>query len=322
MSRLIVPHIWIPKLKILEVPVPPIAPRIEGEFELQLIDAASGKVKRHLKWHNMITNYGIECLLGVYSASLLIEHLSYIRLGIGTRLPNPTDVALENEIYYGFTTITKSTTTDEYAWVTGTLFVDTAYANGDLSEVGVSRLYNSNLFARELIRDANGNPVVITKTPNDTLNVTYTVKLMRPTPYPIVGTIGEYTYNVYFSNAQLYAMAGIGGDWLPNIATKRTYVGDSNLPSTYAQSGPLGSSKYYYGICTIQSYVTNSFCRDFITRFAANQANFATGIGEIIYWMDTVRSTSYCRVTFDPKIPKTSDYTLEIQHRLSFARAA
>lgn len=321
---IIIPHIWVPRVKTGELLVE-AGPVLRGEFMLELRDKESGKVRKRIAFHNLVLNTMFDALL---TGSTLKWLCGYISLGTGVTPPQPTDTALQSQIIRKSGTVTTEWGTGHCSVTTETFF-NTTEANGDLSEVGMGN--SSSLYVRELIRDANGNPVVITKTDQDTLTVKHTLRMEAPALGYSECVFGEYICKTYYVNGVFFNWLGIAVyDQRISIGSVYTWckLGNSNAPSVPTDAGDAirGTSSATITGASWGGYTNGQFYRDRTLQVPANVANFVEGIGEAI-WSSPVGSAGYTtaiygRTTFDPQIPKTSAYTLEIQHRLSFARAA
>lgn len=61
-------------------------------FTFQSIDKKTGKVKKEAKFHNLVTNAGLNAVAGLIAAEF-----DYLAIGTGTTAANATDTALETE---------------------------------------------------------------------------------------------------------------------------------------------------------------------------------------------------------------------------------
>ena len=123
---------------------------------------------------------------------------SYIAVGTGSVAPDVTQTALGNEI--ARTNQTLNLGPDFEVIVNGdgdytirrTRGFDYNQANDNLTEFGgsESNLVSAGVNTRELFRDANGNPIVITKTSNERLAIIYSLRIViTPAALTDYGTV-------------------------------------------------------------------------------------------------------------------------------------
>lgn len=167
---------------------------VRGWIEAKLINR-EGKVVHEHTQSNLILDRGLDFIMAwLYVYNML----SYIAVGTGSTAPNPTQTALANEIARTNATLGLG----EGLW--GTVLGDGHYrlsrtrafdynqANGNLTEFGGSDSSSpgAGVLTRELFRDANGNPIVITKTSNERLVITYHIEVkLSPTVATDYGTV-------------------------------------------------------------------------------------------------------------------------------------
>ncbi|WP_251258216.1 hypothetical protein, partial [Enterobacter hormaechei] len=125
---------------------------------------------------------------------------TFCRVGSGNTAPAVTDTVLVSQVASSSTQQAINNGVDRsgafYAWVRRTTRFTTGTAAGTLAEVGVSPTTSGPLFSRALILDSGGNPTTITVLPDETLDVTYELRLY-PTLTDATGTvdIAGVTYN-------------------------------------------------------------------------------------------------------------------------------
>ena len=156
--------------------------KVEGWIDLKLIDR-SGKVIFEHQQSNLILDKGI--IYAAQNRDFANLH-TYIAVGTGSTAPNASQTALVSEV--ARTNLTLNLGPDSEVIVNGdgdytirrTRGFDYNQANGNLTEFGGSNSSSSSagVNTRELFRDADGNPIVITKTSNERLAITYSLRII------------------------------------------------------------------------------------------------------------------------------------------------
>lgn len=290
-----------------EVELPPCRTEIEGRFTVELIDARTGLVKRHLEFRNLITDAGLEAI-GTNALSTLCN---YLAVGTGSTAPAVTDTALVSELFRttnngGFGDTGGVDTTNFFAWIRRTRQFNEAEANGNLTELGFFRdATGGTMFNRQLFRDSNGVATTITKTSFDKLRVTYEWRLYADTTKPVqtinvtgVGNVDVTTSVVNFTTyGWFYNMASqplaiyFGGHQGDNY-TFGKYFGfqESNTVPANNTTGmnptwdQVAGTARPSGVQTtgeLFAYAANSKYLEAQYIVLADKGNFATGIGAV-----------------------------------------
>lgn len=120
--------------------------------------------------------------------------------------------------------------------------------------------------------------------------------------------------------------APISGAPISNMQPYFVITGDSNVDSDLENDlhNTLKGNQLYSGflqLSTTNSYITDSYYRDFRLGFDVSQSNGQ--IGELLLRCRNDYSTNYneeyiCRITFDPPLDKTNKYQLYLDLRLGF----
>lgn len=163
----------------------------DGYLDLELIDR-DGNVVQRVQMHNLITDtgltrYGIDELGSIWGDAAV---------GTGSAVPTVTDGSLSNQVGRVFTTNnsfgTYTRVADGVYQMSQTYEFGYNEANGNLTEWGIYSYWSFNaLMVRELFRDGNNNPIVITKTNQEKLRLVYTNRL---TVGPVVPTAVSFPY--------------------------------------------------------------------------------------------------------------------------------
>jgi hypothetical protein len=354
------PEIYIPTWREMEVGV---GAKIGGELMWELIDTRSFNrpvVVRKGKQKNMILGKMIDYWMKTttlntnYLGALNSGkhgHVRYCVLGTGTSAPARDQIALDSQIGSDKSFQTHSASPDFGVYG---VYTETTYefqedeCNGDLTEWGIkpSLTTPGSLLCRELFRDENGDPVVLTKTDSQVLRMTYRLYAQRVSDYSeSIVTCGETTYTCkgYMTDKMLAGLLGcapIGSVivmqellymqplWYQITRVDKTVIlGTSNAASL--PSDGVGPNVIKADRVTLKSslapslsnYVDGSYERELIWSFAGNEANM--NIGEIAFlsnFTGTSSATDYktfTRVTFDPVIVKDSSKKLKIGVKLA-----
>lgn len=148
---------------------------IHNRFDIEVVDAKTGKVKQKAQAFNVICDNLWKALLQGHS------YFQYIHYGTGAGTPSASDTSLF--AYLGGASVSK--TTKEWvvkadgAYVTGKIKLDETVAVGEtLTEVGIATSSGSTtLCTHAMLQDMNGNPVSILKTETDIITIYATVFL-------------------------------------------------------------------------------------------------------------------------------------------------
>lgn len=142
---------------------------IHNRFDVEVIDAATGKVKSKAVAHNTICN-------NLWSRMLAgSSYFTYIHYGTGSGTPSSADTSLF-AYYGGASAIARSSWVDEDTGVSCLqkyiqLAPETA-VGATITEVGIAYGSSaSNLCTHAMLKDMNGNLVSITKTDTDIINI-------------------------------------------------------------------------------------------------------------------------------------------------------
>jgi hypothetical protein len=161
---------------------------VHNKFEIQIIDAKTGKKKETAVAYNIITDKYFACRMDLnqfYWNCYWVYFYKYIAFGSGTGIPAVTDTAMFTlidkvatvnvETVYGYPT--------SYRQVKATLNAD-QFNGRTITEVGIMgdatyqqslNTYHANpLFTHAMLKDSEGNPISISKTEADVIVITAT----------------------------------------------------------------------------------------------------------------------------------------------------
>lgn len=321
--------IYVPVTR--DIIAPPLVIGIKGRYKVELIDAATGKVKRKLEFDNLIVNGGMDAL---GSGSNVIPNTLYAYCGVGTGNTTPanTDTALVAEILprennnagIGDTKTYQSGSPDFIKFVTVRQFATTE-ANGNLTEIGFfGTPTGGTMFSRQLIKDGVGNPTTLTKTSSDQLRITYEIDVYPPqtdavflaqnisgTNYDITGR----AQNVSQANCWLNLLTNFNGICNVNATAVADSLLTSALTTRTSLSTPAGTTAA--SSRTNAAYTNGSFQRDITDVW-----NTATGNGT---WV-TVGTPCTAGTTYlfgwglSPSLVKNSTQQLTWNYRVAWAR--
>ena len=148
---------------------------IHNRFDIEVVDAATGRVKQRAQAENVICNQLWTRLL------VPAAFFNYIHYGTGSGTPAATDTSLFAFLGYGAPTTAEDVYTAEVAsgYVSLTRKIqlsETQVVGSTLTEVGIG--YNSTaatLVTHAMLKDMNGNSISIAKTNTDIINIYATV---------------------------------------------------------------------------------------------------------------------------------------------------
>lgn len=334
MNNIEAPHLWIPKVKIIEPP--PIIgsrTRVEGFF---LIEACNryGQPKRSLMWKQLITNFGMGAIWSeTFPSGPAIGH-AFLGVGTGTSAFTNTSTALTSQVgsRNGATT---SGSESRQVDTTGANNYRRRYSitkefalgaiNATLTEVGMfSGATGANGCFLDLIRDSGGSPTSFPVTSSDQLRVThildYYPQLTANTGSFTIGGgagSGSHDYEASFSdiaNASVGATNQQLAAFLSPASATYAIQAKHSVTSLGAVTAALGGTAISAGqVSPTGPAVSTS---DNITwtgtstlTYGLTQANHASGISGLEYAFNAGH-----KIWIDPPIPK---FASSIQRILS-----
>lgn len=171
-----------------EVIVGAVDTPVRARVTVEKVHRRSGLIAERVEFDNLITDAGLGYLMRggtTFNPNASFhgtQMFTYCGVGTGSAAPSVADVGLVSEVGRtnangGFADTNGTASGFEYFWFRRTFQFTAAQANGNLTEVGF--FYNASgapMWARQLIRDANGNPTTIVKTADYDLRVVYEVR--------------------------------------------------------------------------------------------------------------------------------------------------
>ena len=193
-------------------------------------------------------------------------------------------------------------------------------ATGVLSEVGVGWASTGNLYSRALILDALGSPTTITVLADESLDVTYELRM-----YAWTGeTTGVITLNSVLHD--VIQKSALSGEWAiaataelnaGNLLSSNPFTAYTGDVSAGLDGQPSGTNIGTVG-AVAAAYVPSSLERVFNITAGLSQANNASGIGALLLPIGWGK----WQIGFTPNIMKTASDILTLQVRHSWGRKA
>lgn len=308
---------------------------LKGFFHVQLIEAKTGRVKFESRFENLITTAGLNFI----GSNNITSAFQYLGVGADATPPAMGQTDLIAPIMNGpnpYRTNANGGTNDVdsvagapdyYVSKVRTRLFTELEANGNLAELGFfSAATGGTMWTRQLFKDDLGNAVVITKTNEDQLRVTYELRVYPPIADVVVP--GVMINGV--STTLTYRAVGLGpvaNQWggIINIfpwEQRAGHVMESDVLSA-KDSNPAPAGTVVHSSETQPAYVNGNFYRDVVYVWDAGVANsFATGIGKFYRDYSGAGGNTARRrweVSFNPKMVKTNLMKLTITSRISWA---
>lgn len=345
-------------MKLIEVPRPRSHIRMPsigygGRFTVELIDAQTKLVKRHLEFDNLITNVGLDSLLdnSIYphkvTGDSFSEQILFCAVGTNSTAPAATQTTLGAEIAPAVDNRTKSngaippgTVTyvagsPDYWYRRGTWLFGTAQGNGNLTEIGLfTASSGGTMFTRQLLKDGGGTPTTVVKTSAEELRVTYEFRC-RPAQADVTGTVTldgvSYDYTVRpcdVDNANNFSWGGYisSGDFWNNSSANHASCYETQTLSAREGTGPSGSASACSS-CAPSAYSAGTYYRDYTAIWQSGVGNFGLGVGSVTFLAPANTGShastwqiSFAATTGGARIPKTNTKRLTLVFRHSVAR--
>jgi hypothetical protein len=203
----------------------------------------------------------------------------------------------------------------------------TGVATGTWTEVGIT---NGSapfvLFSRALMLNGGGTPTAVTVLADESLDVTYTLRLYPPGDstgsITLNGTSYDYTLRPSFlGNSSIWAFNYIMSGQLAAVsggaAAQAVWFSGAIGSSTSGPSSQVGSNSIK---STPQAYVSGSRQRTFELEWALNDANVGGGFRSLRFDSTSGGSMLPWQIGFTPNVPKLNTQILRLSFTLSMAR--
>lgn len=303
---------------------------LQGFFTVELIASKTGEVLKRLEFPNLIMDGG---LAAIPTGETLAGMTTWFGVGTGTAAPSVSDTDLDTPMMHmvgstptpdrtnnsgGFTDVTGFNASPEYFYHRRTRTFLESIGNGALTEIGLYRTnFGGVMFARQLFRDSGGNPVVITKTNQEQLRVTYELRVIPPQS-DVTGTfsVRSVTYDYTIRVAALAQWGQVYGNFIGGDGQAITE--DNTLEARTDGFTPTPTSVSSQDIVPV-----TATSRDTVAKYEPPTAVFSTGIGGCAFCALT--STGFnvtfgLRAVWSPKIPKTTLQRLTLTTRVTWGR--
>lgn len=247
-------------------------------------------------------------------------------VGTGTSTPTATQTALDAQIAYTTTNVVAATfaadTTNNYVSRFETFRFAEGVAAGNLAEIGVG-WSSGNCFSRARILDGGGAPTTITVLSDETLDVTYELRIY-PMTADVTGsmTLNAISYSYVLRTAQLSlspsaffsfvsSASGVGNVSSMTLNSEAR-TGAGALGDIYSAAG--GSGSVDAGSVTAVAYTNNSLQRTI--RYIWGLTNGTTPF----YNIDFRTAIGCFKASFSPQIPKSGSNILTLDITVTWAR--
>ena len=282
---------------------------------------------------NIILNQGLHFFGGGKGTDMM----NYCLVGSGNSAPTVTQNKLDSCVE-GVTGITDSNSysyapdsTNTYKCSLTRKYVFTTLAGQNISEVGLASQYSSPssnyLCTRALVKDASGNPTVLSLITGDTLTIYYKLWAVHSTldTDQVINMSNGFGVNEQFNIKSRIYDAGARSAWATNLArvldfgTIDVTAYSGNLASiTAAPTGHLG----YASVVTHGVYA-NDFTRVATLKFNTDRANGnvrTITVSSIFAHALGLRQIRFGRVSDDAPIYKDNTKELTIPVKFTWGR--
>ena len=289
---------------------------LRGRFKLEVINSR-GEVTKKLDWFaNLITDHGLDLFSGLAPGAERSQIFNGIldRCSVGTSSTPPavTDGALGAEVAGSTSVFASSSSIDapgRYLSFQVTYSFGVGAATGNLSELGIGSNV-SHLFSRALIKDGAGNPTTITVLADESLRVSYELRVSQTIlDYNVV--VDGYTFVI--RSAKVDSSTGDSTAWGNRLALA--------VSSAYFYSGAIGAitgrpagSLGAVGSSSAVSYVMGSYT---LTGALSASTTQATASISALAW--TMGPGSW-QASISPAIVKDNTKVVDIGVRLTWGR--
>lgn len=272
------------KRKIEHIPVKQeIKASIHNRFDIEVIDASSGKIKQRAYAENVICN---SLWTRLFTPS---DYFNYIHYGTGSGTPSVSDTSLFTFLGYG----TPATTDDVYTkddtngYVSLTRKIqlsETTAVGSTLTEVGIGYSTTAaTLVTHAMLKDMNGNTISIAKTSTDIINIYATIFVHWDVDKYDSGYVEFYPIAKWAVYSDYYGYSTILYWLLGRHTMSASYLyawfaaGNNSRENYYAASSAVQSNRTSAITPTYSS--TNKTLTFTVTRLPVANCNIAGGIG-------------------------------------------
>lgn len=279
-----------------------------------------GRDRQRLRFRNLILDVGLDNLV----QKSAVNCSTYCAVGTGNSTPVVSQTALDTELARTSRLVAASTSSGNsgsspwYWYYIREWEFTPGEATGILAELGFSD--NSIFFSRALIKDGVGSPTTITVLSTEYLYVTYEIRHYPADESDQTGThtissVG-YAYTLRPANIDnANSFWELDSLW-PGGGTALCFETDTLGVIT---DGPAGTGVDASAVEN-STYSAGNFYLDTTFTWTPTVANFATGIGSVLFG-GVFQSWCGWQVAYDTtKIPKDATKTLTVTYRQSWGR--
>lgn len=300
--------------------IPVVGVGLQGFYKLEAV-RPDGQRRVLADWFpNLILNNGLN-ILGTTGP------INRAVVGTGSSAPAVTQTQLDsitassinsatNLISFLSGSFTTGPVENHFGWINWVFRFSTGLATGNLTEVGVGN-GDFSLFSRALILDTNGNPTTITVLSDESLDVSYQLR--------VFANLNDVNANIVINGvtyATVLRPSNFPMGWANAGYSSLGAAGSFSSTTPAYGSGALGGVGEVPGgnfiangtFATIGSYVNNSYNRDI---------RYTWGIGGAdldFFNIDLPHGFGRHKVSFNPGIPKRNTNILTLDMRLSWTR--
>lgn len=292
---------------------------LQGRFKIEAIKRDGSRRVLADWFDNLILNSGLN-RIGTASP------IAGAMVGTSNTAPDVAQTALIAQLAYTTTVAVAAAhavnTTDNYASRIITYRFAEGVAAGNLTEVGVG-WSSGNCFSRALILDGGGSPTTLTVLSDETLDVTYELRVY-PMTADVAGTLtlNAISYDTLLRTARLNTTDA--SDFFSFISStgmaatvgmntdSSAKTGSGSLGDIYSTAG--GSGDIEPGTYSPQTYTSSSYLR--VLRYTWGLANGTSSFYNIVFRTPI----GYFKSSFTPQVPKTSANILTLDLQVTWAR--
>lgn len=318
---------------------------IKGFFTVDLIEAATGRIKQHLEFDNLIVDAGLDAL---NNATINTFLSGFMGVGTSSTAPANAQTGLITEIAPSSSNRTNSNggiaevfgagAANAYWYRKLTFNFVEAQGNGNLTELGLfTAVTGGTMLCRQLFKDNTGTPITIVKTAADQLRVTYEIRFYSPTPDVVVNplTIAAVSYvattrAIHIDGNRIWGhdgsafsvMVGFKGDNCNSVNA----ISATDVDVLVANTGASPAGTLYTPTSVAKAaYVNGNFWLDYTVIWDPGIANPGGGIGGVLLTCQLTGTTlaninTQFQMKFVPKLPKDNTKRLTLVLRLSWGR--
>lgn len=308
---------------------------LKGRYLAIVRDSSLREVRRSEWSDNVVTNLGVQMLLGGAGSGGSSVFNVQCSCGSGNSTPSVTDTQIQSFVAGSTNSLAISTTKNStvhpyYVMHTITWRFNQGQATGNIAELCVvsgtsTPTASSPVFSRALVRDAAGNPTVISVQPDEFLEVKYELYLY--VPQEVTGTFSQiidgvstsFDYTMMTSGMLNGGNPGSNSGWpsitAPEIPRIFGYSNGGAVYSTGASLGPVTSDPTgtSFGV-TGSTSATGNYSgkyRDITFNCGLDSANTTFSVYRLPFTLGAVK------MQISPPITKMNTKTYSITFRVT-----